>query len=186
MTKIKSLQILAVSASTLFISLFSGCATQPLTLNYSPSSTLTAEGSIAVSSFTYSAANGGKIKSNQIRNTAIGNAYFEKDIAKAFEEAVFKELRFVGVRLDSSKIELTGDVEEFLMDDLGYSVDWTLRVKYRVKEKAGGAVVYEATKAIKKKTEKFGNLFGIINEIIKMNIEELIKDDKFKNLIKGA
>ena len=152
-------------------------------MNYSPSSTLSAEGAVSVVAFTYSAADGGKIKANQIRNTALGNAYFGKDIAKIYEESVFKELRFVGIKVDSDKLSLGGDVQEFLMDDLGYSVDWTLRVKYHVKEKQSGQILYDEVKEIRKKTEKFGNVFGVLNEIIKLNIEELIKDEKFRSLI---
>jgi uncharacterized lipoprotein YajG len=167
----------------LFASLFTGCATQPLTLNYSPSSTLSAKGSVSISSFTYSAASDGKIKPNQIKNTALGNAYFDKDIAKAFEESVLKELRFVGIDINSNKYSLSGDVQEFLMDDLGYTVDWTLRVEYQLKDKIAGQIVYKETKVFQKKTDKFGNIFGVINEVIKLNIEELIKDQAFLRLI---
>lgn len=186
MAKNKILTLAFFAAMAVAASFLSGCASQPLTMNYSPSSTLSAEGSVKVASFAYSAADGSKIKKNQIRNTALGNAYFEKDIATIYQEAVFKELRFVGIKVDSTKLDLGGDVLEFLMDDLGYSVDWTLRVKYQLKDRESGKVVYETVKEIKKKTEKFGNIFGVINEVIKLNIEELIKDEKFRATVKGT
>jgi hypothetical protein len=49
-------------------------------------------------------------------------------------DAVFAELRVMGAKMDNPSKVLSGDVEEFLIDDLGYSVDWTLRVKYTLIE----------------------------------------------------
>jgi len=153
-------------------------------MHYSPSSTLSAEGAVAVSSFSYSASTSGAIQPNQIRNTAMGTILFDKDIAKVFEEAVFTEFRFVGIKVASEKLEITGDIQEFLIDDLGFSVDWTLRVKYQIKNKQSGEIAYTEVKELKKTTEKFGNIFGALNEVIKLNIESLIRDEKFKALIK--
>jgi uncharacterized lipoprotein len=159
-----------------------GCGTNKLPLNYAPTSVLTASGEARVDQFDYAPARGGKIKSNQIRNTAIGNLYFEQDIAVIFKDAVFKELRFVGVKMDAGNATISGEIEEFLIDDLGYSVDWTLRVRYQVKD-ASGAVVYESVKNIQRNTNKFANVFGALNETIKLNIEEIIKDPAFLKTI---
>jgi hypothetical protein len=134
------------------------------------------------SSIAYLPAQGGKVKPNQIRNTALGDIKFEQNIDSIFRDAVFKELRFVGVRVDATNKFLSGEIQEFLIDDLGYSIDWTLTVKYQVKD--GDRIVYNDTKTIQKKTSKFANVFGALNETIKMNIEELIKDSKFITIIK--
>ncbi len=160
----------------------SGCGTNKLPLNYAPTSVLTASGETKVDPFEYAPARGGKIKSNQIRNTAMGNVYFEQDIGVLFKDAVFKELRFVGVKVGVGTATLSGEIEEFLIDDLGYSVDWTLRVNYQVKD-ASGTVVYQAVKNIERNTNKFANIFGALNETIKLSIEELIKDPKFLKTI---
>jgi hypothetical protein len=165
--------------------LLGGCATQPLPLNYAPSSVLTLEGRVNVVEFKYlPTLNNPKIKPTQIRNTALGNAIFEEPIDKIFKEAVFKELRFVGVKLDSVTLSLGGEIEEFLIDDLGYSVDWTLRVKYVVTDKESGKVLYESVKNTQRKTNKFANVFAALNETIKLNIEDLIKDPAFAGTIK--
>ncbi len=165
--------------------LLGGCASQPLPLNYAPSSVLTLEGKMSVVAFKYlPAINNPKIKPTQIRNTALGNAIFEQPIDHIFKEAVFKELRFVGVKLDNENLALSGEIEEFLIDDLGYSVDWTLRVKYVVTDKESGKVVYESVKNTQRKTNKFANIFGALNETIKLNIEDLIKDQAFAGAIK--
>jgi len=168
-----------VTIASLFLG---GCSTPPLTMNYAPSSVLSASGNVNVGSFIYTPAQSGKIKPNQIRNTALGTILFEKNINDIYKEAVFKELRFVGVKMNDAGVTLTGDVQEFLIDDLGYSVDWTLVVKYVV-TKQDGTVVYEAVKTMKKHTSKFDNVFGTLNEVIKLNIEELIKDEEFKKVI---
>ncbi len=77
--------------------------------------------------------------------------------------------------------KLTGVIEEFLIDDLGYSVDWTVRVKFVVTE--DGQVTYDSTKEIIRKTSKFANPFGALNETIKLSIEELVKDATFLEAI---
>jgi uncharacterized lipoprotein YajG len=172
---------------TIFFSvlLLAGCSSQPLPVNYAPSSVLTLEGKVTVAEFQYlPAVNNKAIKPNQIRNTALGSAIFEQPIDRMFKEAVFKELRFVGVKLDNPNLTLGGDIEEFLIDDLGYSVDWTLRVKYVVTDKSSGKPVYESVKNIQRKTNKFANVFAALNETIKFNIEELMKDPAFTAVIK--
>jgi uncharacterized lipoprotein len=160
---------------------FSGCVST-LPINYAPSSTLSASGSVSVVPFAYAPAESRKVDPNQIRNTAMGSIHFEQNIDVIFRDAVFKELRFVGVKVDDPTKKLSGTIVEFLIDDLGYSVDWTLTVKYRVT--SGSDTVYERVKEIKRKTAKFANVFGALNETIKLNIEELIKDPDFVSAIK--
>lgn len=167
--------------TALVVLTLTGCVST-LPVNYAPSSTLSASGSVAVVPFTYAPAKSGKVEANQIRNTAMGNIHFEQNVDIIFRDAVFKELRFVGVKVDDPNRKLSGEIQEFLIDDLGYHVDWTLTVKYHVSAADGTA--YEATKTIKRKTAKFANVFGALNETIKMNIEELIKDPAFVAAIK--
>lgn len=173
-----------ILAAAFACSLLVGCAST-VPINYAPSSVLTASGTTQVAAFGYAPAQAGKVKSNQVRNTAVGNIYFEKDVSAIMRDAVFAELRFVGVKVGSEGNVLSGDIEEFLIDDLGYSVDWTLRVRYTVKD-ASGKVVYEQVKNTQRNTNKFANVFGALNETIKLNVEEIIKDPSFVGAIKGA
>lgn len=145
---------------------------------------MSANGSVIVTPFSYLPAVTGKVKANQIQNTAIGNLYFDQNIDVMIHDAVFKELRFVGIKVDGSDRKLTGEIQEFLIDDLGYSVDWTLIVKYRVVTDSG--VVYESVKEVKRNTNKFANMFGSLNETIKFNVEELLKDQAFLAAIKST
>lgn len=158
----------------------SGCATT-LPVNYSPSSAMTVSGAVAIAPFTYLPATTGTVKPNQIRNTALGNAMFDQNINVLVRDAVFKELRFVGVNVKDQDKKLSGEIQEFLMDDLGYSIDWTLRVKYVVTDQSG--ITYEAVKETKRNTNKFVNIFGSLNETIKLNVEALLKDPAFVQMI---
>lgn len=160
-----------------------GCA--PVSLNYAPSSAMTASGSFYVSDFKYMPAIEGKVKPDQIRNTALGSLIIDKNIDVFFKEAIFKEFRFVGIKMeDNSNKVLGGEIQEFLIDDLGFRVDWTLRVKYELSNKQTGASIYETTKLTQRRTQKFANPFGDLNETIKLNMEELLKDRQFVDAIK--
>ena len=161
--------------------LMAGCM-PILTLNYSPSSMLSAQGQVNVGDFTYSAADNGHIKPNQLKNTAIGGIYFDKDINVIVKEAVFKEFRFVGLKTGGNKI-LTGDVQEFLVDDLGFDVDLTLKIRYQLVDDKGN-VIYSDTKIINKNTPKLINQFQWFNESIKLNVEALLSDQRFIEQIK--
>lgn len=166
---------LFVFAATFAVTL-AGCATT-LPVNYAPSSTMSATGSIAVAPFTYLPATSGQVEANQVRNTALGNIKFEQNVDMLVRDAVFKELRFVGVDVRDQDRKLSGEIQEFLIDDLGYSVDWTLRIRYQLAD--GSGQPYDSVKEIKRNTNKFANVFGALNETIKLNVEELLKDPAF-------
>ena len=164
----------------------SGCATGPVPVNYAPSSVKTATGALSVGDFKYlpsEAAAAKPVPSNVIRNTAMGEIKIDRDVKVFVRDAVFAELRFVGIKTnDGSKI-LTGEIEEFLVDDLGYSIDWTLRVNYSLTEVASNKVIYQSVKNTQRKTAKFVNAFGALNETIKLNAEQLLDDAEFVKAI---
>jgi hypothetical protein len=155
-----------------------GCSTKPIPLNYAPSSVLSAHGTVNVTTFEYLPAKGGEVKPNQVRNTAMGDVLFERNVDVILRDAVFSELRLVGVTMDGQADALSGQIQEFLIDDLGYSVDWTLRIRYVVKDKEG-KVVYDQVKETKRNTSKFVNVFASLNETIKHNAELIIQDQAF-------
>ena len=142
---------------------------------------MSASGSTAVAPFMYTPATTGKVKPNQIRNTAIGDSLLEQSIDIFVRDAIFKELRFVGVNVADQSKKLSGEIQEFLMDDLGFNIDWTLIIKYTVRNES--VVMFESVKAVKRQTTKLANVFGALNETIKLNVEELIKDPDFVRAI---
>lgn len=159
-----------------------GCAPAPIVLNYAPSSTMTVQGAESVAGFDYLPAANGKVKPNQIRNTAIGNVYLEKNVGEYFKQAFFTESRFVGINVNGGPV-VHGKINEFLIDDLGYSIDWTLDVTYVVDGPTSGEPCFTKDKAIKRHTAKFANVFGTLNEVMKQNIEEVFKDPAFVKCI---
>ena len=172
------LTFLAVSVSFL-----AGCATAPAPVNYAPSSVLSATGSVSVVDFRYLPYESGAVAKNQIKNTALGKIEIDRDVKDFVRDAVFAEFRFVGVKLDNRNRTVGGDIAEFLVDDLGFNVDWTLRVRYLVKEVGDNKMLFESEKVVQRRTAKFVNPFGALNEIIKLNVEQLLKDPEFIKVI---
>jgi len=163
--------------------LASGCATPEHVINYAPSSTMTVAGDAKVGNFRYIPSEiDSEITPNQIRNTAMNDIKFEKNIHEYFETAVFSEFRLVGIKIDGKENVVTGEISEFIIDDLGYSVDWTLDVRYVVK-RPDNSVCYDQFHSFKKHTPKFGNTFGTLNEVIKSNIELALSDPAFVKCI---
>ena len=164
--------------------LLGGCAGAPIMLNYAPSSTKSVEGALKVGDFEYlPAKNNSELKPNQIRNTALGEILLEKNIDEYFKTALFTESRFVGIKVNKSKNVVSGQIKEFLIDDLGYSIDWTLEVNFVVNNGGSAGTCYNKTHKIEKNTAKFANAFGTLNEVMKLNIEEAFNDKDFVRCI---
>jgi len=176
-----NMRLLSVVTAAL---LLTGCANAPITLNYAPSSTMSVKGALKVGDFQYLPGKEGKkkVKPNQIRNTAMGEVLLEKNVDEYFESALFTESRFVGINVGDTNNVVSGDIIEFLIDDLGYSIDWTLDVKYIVKS-ADGSDCYNKVHKIAKNTAKFANPFGTLNEVMKLNIEQAFQDPAFQRCI---
>lgn len=168
--------------ATLFLSaaailLLQGCARIPL--NYIPGSTGKVSGSVSVTNFKYLPAENGQVKPFQIRNTALGKLKFDKNIDVYFKDAVAAELMHAGIRLDDRTCILGGEIEDFFIDELSSSVDWSLKVNYIVRNRQTGNVVYTSTKTTRREASKLVDLTVALNEMIKLNVEELLKDDAF-------
>ena len=166
--------LLLLGAAMFFVD---GCA--KISLSYLPGSVSKVSGDVSVSDFKYLPAETGKVKPFQIRNTALGNLKFNKDISVYFRDALFLELRFAGVKLDDKTRVLCGEIEDFLIDESTYNADWTLKVRYLVKNMRTGEIAYTSTKTTQRKASKLVNLNSALNEMIKLNIEELCNDEAF-------
>lgn len=178
----KAADFARILASALLASTLVGCASAPIPINYAPSSVKSANGSLSVSDFRYLPSEPSTTKPippNLIRNTAMGEVLIDRDVKTLVRDAVFSELRFVGIKTNDPKKVLSGEIEEFLIDDLGYSVDWTLRIKYVVADASTQQVLFESVKNTQRKTAKFANAFGALNETIKLNVESLLDDPAF-------
>ncbi len=168
--------------------MLTGCASAPIPVNYAPSSIKSATGALSVAGFEYLPAEPTAPKplpANQIRNTALGGGQInlDREVKVLMRDAVFAELRGVGVKTNDHSKQLSGEIEEFLVDDLGFSIDWTLRIKYTLTDHASKTVIFQSVKNTQRKTAKFANLFGGLNEIIKANVDQLLDDAMFLKAI---
>jgi uncharacterized lipoprotein len=178
----QSISQAAYGCLALCLLMLAGCASI-LPLEYAPTSELSARGSVSVAEFRYLPARSGRVEPNQIQNTAWDDLYFDREIGVFFRAAVLQELRRAGVATEHGARALSGEVREFLIDDLGASVDWTIRVLYRVTD--GGKTLYEAEKISRRRTAKFGDPSVTLNRSISLNIDELIKDPAFLGAIRA-
>jgi hypothetical protein len=178
-------RVIVITATLLLLGvcifLVEGCAKIPL--SYLPGSFSKISGSVSVSDFKYIPAETGEVKPFQIRNATLGNLKFDKNINVFFSDALSMELRFSGVKLDDKTRLLGGEIEDFLIDELSSSVDWTLKVHYLVKNLRTGDTVYASTKTTRRSASKLVNVNSALNEMIKLNIEELFKDEAFTKAI---
>lgn len=173
--------IFALCLTTLFGLALSGCAIAPASVNYSPGSLKNSTGALSVSDFKYLPSQVGSktpVAANQIRNTVIDKIEIDRDVSIFVRDAVFAELRFVGIKTSDPSKVLRGDIEELLIDDLGFNIDWTFRIKYTVTEATSNKILYQSVKNIQRKTGK-ANAFGALNETIRLSVEQLLDDGEF-------
>ena len=83
--------------------------------------------------------------------------------------------------MESGRRTLMGEIREFLIDDLGADVNWTLRVFYRVN--GPEKTLYQSEKLTRRRTAKRGDPAKALNEAVKVNIEDIIKDPAFLDAI---
>lgn len=171
-----------------------GCsATIPV--NYAPQNFVRFEGTADIGAFSYAPtripeAEGRPVAPNQLQNTAVGQVFIGVGVADLVQRATALELEKTGVKLsDQSPVRLSGEVLEFKVDDLGYSVDWTYSVRYVIDRKADGTVLLsEPYSADKKKTGKFGQAADYspsINEMILSAYDKFIRDPRVQAIIGG-
>lgn len=166
-----------IFAWAMILFLVNGCARIPLI--YPSGSINKISGSLSIYNFKYVPAETGKVKPYQIRNTAVGNLKFDKNIDIFFRDAVIAELSSAGTKTGDNDLSLSGEIKEFFIDELSASADWTLIVNYSIRNLQTGRILYESTKATKRNASKLINISSAVNEMIKLNIEELIKDENF-------
>ena len=174
-----------VAVKLLFVSLLvisTGCsATIPIGA-YIPQNHVRLSGEIAVGDFSYQPFLDQKVqKANQFQNTAAGEIYAGLEIAELVKRGTALELEKTNVLLnENSYYQLNGNVLEFKLDDLGYSIDWTYKIKYSIVEQKTGAVVFENTYEPPAKTSgKFNAAADYeqhVNMMIGQGYEMFIKD----------
>jgi len=129
----------------------------------------------------------GRVAPNQIANTAIGNIYIGANIADLVQRATALELEKTGFLIgENSPLQISGDVLMFKAADLGYSIDWTYSVRYRITNKSNNADLFSRVYVAEpKRTGKFGmpaDYGPSINEMILSGYDQFIRDREVRNI----
>lgn len=167
--------------------LLSGCSTTLPVSSYTPQNYTRFSGDVNIGKFTYAPFEQGKVKSNQMQNTAAGQIYVSSNIADLVQRGTALELEKTGIKLGSSNIRLNGVVKEFKMDDLGYSTDWTYIVNYTlVNTKTSTTLLNKDYVAEPKKTGKFGlpiDYANAANDMILSGYNKFITDPEVRKIL---
>ena len=171
----------------------SGCAGTIPTDSYTPQNFVRYDhnNAVDIGNFTYQPSLNEKIKPNQIQNTAMGSIFISTNVADMVRRVTALELEKTGLKLtDQASIVIAGDVLELKADDLGYSVDWTYAVRYKIHAKKDGSTLFSREyRPPMKSTGKFGlpsDLAPVVHEIVLNGYDMFIRDPDVRKLLDKA
>ena len=164
-----------------------GCATPKFALEYRTETTLELDGRIFVGGFGYSHSH---VNPNQIPNTALGGGIIlTEPVAEFFANAIKREFREAGLSIKQGGCQLTGHVKKVLIDDLGFSVDLDMTVKYLFRDRNGAVLLYKSYTTALEKLTKFTVIEVILSNINRMfanNIKQLMEDPLFNRSLEES
>lgn len=181
-------KLLLLTSTFLAGSILSGCA-GTIPVSYTAQNITRYDGSAHVGTFSYAPADSGEVAVNQIANTAIGKIYIPSSVADLVQRATALELEKTGIQLGAGNLVVSGDVLEFKADDLGYSVDWSYRIRYVISNSANNTELHRAIyTADPVKTGKFGrasDYSSSVNDMILSAYNKFISDAKVRAILTG-
>jgi hypothetical protein len=121
------------------VSVLCGCSIKMV--SYSPSLLMNGSGVIYARDFKYMPFEEGKLKSNEVdTGSGLNPVYSEMDIKDYVADALLKELKFIGYKLDpSSSTIISGDILEYSCDYVGFTkVTIKVRINFRVMKLVDG------------------------------------------------
>lgn len=165
----------------------SGCAQVTLTLPYTPQTTEEISGQVEVNDFKYFPPQG--VKQNEIKETAAGFIYLTEPVGEYVTKAVKREFRQAGINISGKNIcSLDGEINQFLIDSLGFSVTYTSDIRYILYDKKGKAL-YDNNQKVNFNASKFVApeiIIANINKVIADNINKFLTDEEFKKSIRKS
>ena len=160
--------------------------------SYTPQSfTEIGGGRVSIGEFSYAPMEGGAVAPNQLQNTAVWTIYIGTDVADFVRCATALELGRSGLRVSKdADYRVDGVVEELKLDDLGYSVDWTYRVRYILERSSDDATIIDAVYSVgPTRTGKFGlpsDYSPSLNELVLEGIENFMEDIRAADVFSAA
>ncbi|MDP8161888.1 integrase [Pasteurella skyensis] len=166
-----------------------GCARLPVA-SYTPQYngvTTKINGNANIGLFTYLPFEQGRVTSNQIENTAVNNFYIEGDIAELAQRGTIIELERAGVNLNNSNLTILGKIKKFRADDLGFNIDWSYIINYKIVDKSGAIILdrdYIADPMrVSKWTITLQSVINNINSMIYSGYKKFIDDPDVRTLL---
>lgn len=176
-----------IAAALLAVGL-SGCAETRLTLPYSPTSTEELKGKVYVNDFSYHPQ--GNVAQDQIRNTAMGTILLTEPVGRFTADAVRREFRQSGLSLKADgNCYLDGEINDFALDDLGYSVTYITDFRYLLKTKPDNKILADTDKTVKFNSSKMVGaslIMANINKAVADNIAQLLIDPSFVKAVAAS
>ncbi len=165
-----------------------GCSIQMV--SYSPSLLLEGTGNITVGGFNYVPHDGGNLAANQV-DTGMGlnPIYAEMPIKDYVSDAVKKELKFIGYKLDpKAPLVIAGQIEEYSCDYVGVTtVDVKTRIQWTITREQEGAFrevykkVHEGVHSSSKWTTM--EITAVLNEGLRKNIKTFLEDAQSQHVL---
>lgn len=109
-----------------------GCSSTLIIPSYFPKNYTNFPGKAVTGNFLYEPFMKGKVKSNQIQNTAVGEILLSSDVSNIVKIGTELELKKTGITFDNANLKLIGIIKEFKLDDLGVGVDFTYIINYKL------------------------------------------------------
>jgi hypothetical protein len=165
----------------IFVSVLCGCSIKMI--SYSPSLLMNGSGVIYARDFKYMPFEEGRLESNQIdTGSGLNPAYSEMDIKDYVANALLKELKFIGFKLDSSSSAIiSGDILEYSYDYIGLTYKTVkVRINFKVMKLIDGKwdnvynKIHEGFYRVSKWTSTESTL--VINEGLRNCIKNFIED----------
>jgi len=136
--------------------------------------------------FTYVPALAGKMRENQIENTAAGSVYISTGVAEMVKRITALELEKSGLHLtDTADLAVGGDVLVLKAADIGFSVNWTYAVRYKIFRGRKELFSKEYRPPVKN-TEKFGSLEDHavrVHAVVLSGYDMFIRDPAVRRLL---
>lgn len=169
----------------ILVLVLSGCATPKIALEYRTSTTQELTGALEVNTFSYNPKQG--VKQNQIPNTALGSGVFlTEPLGEFVTNALKRELRQSGVSLQGKNCKLSGEINQILIDDLGFTVNFVSDIRYILSQKNDKILLDKNHKIVLDKLTKFVApelVLQSINKMFSENIEKFLGDPALKSIL---
>jgi len=162
-----------------------GCSSElTLTLPYTPQTTEEMKGNVSVADFKYFPKPG--VRQDEIPDTAAGKILLTETVGQFVTKAVKREFHQAGLTESGHVCSLDGEINEFSVDALGFSVDYKSDIRYILYDRSQH-VLFDNVEKVGFNASKFVTpeiVISNLNKTIADNINKLLTDEEFKKNVR--